>query len=136
MKGRLGLAIVPLVDILLVLLAMLMLLVAVPQAKEVTVQGSLPEVRQGAEPPPGVEVGLNAEGKLTGVAAQWALPKPNQEAVLYCQEAGIWQAPVVRLRAEARTPHEAVMGVVSFLQSCQVGEVAVIGKAAALSAVE
>lgn len=129
MKGRLGLAIVPLVDILLVLLAMMMLLVAVPQEKEVSARGHLPRLA-GETPPVGPEVQLDAQGNRKGLAAQWAMPKAGEAATLYCQEAKVWRAPVVRVRAEATTPLQSVMSLVQFLQACEVGEVAVLGQAA------
>lgn len=126
MKSRIGLAIVPLVDILLVLLALMMLLVAVPQDKEVSARGSLPRLT-GEAPPQGLEVRMDGKGALQGAAAKWALPAPGQDATLYCQEAKVWREPVIRLRAEGATPLQPIMALVSFLQACEVGEVAVIG---------
>lgn len=131
MKGRLGLAIVPLVDILLVLLALMMLLVAVPQEKEVAARGHLPRM-EGTAPPDGPEVRLDAAGHLTGEAASWVVPAPGEPATLYCQEAKIWRVPVIRVRADEAAPHQAVMGLISFLQACEVGEVAILGQAAPL----
>lgn len=128
MKSRMGMAIVPLVDILLVLLALMMLMVAVPTQKETESRGTLPRI-DGAHPPQGLEVSLDDQGKLTGAAAKWALPKPGEEAAVYCQQAGVWQLPVVRVRAPAAAPHGAVMQTISFLRACQVNEVAVLGAA-------
>jgi len=126
MKGRLGMAIVPLVDILLVLLALMMLMVSVPHDKEVAARGRLPALT-GEAPPDGPEVRLDGQGQLLGDAAKWAFPKAGEAPTLYCQEAKVWRAPVIRLRAEPGTPLQSVMSLVSFLQACEVGEVAVIG---------
>lgn len=126
MKNRMGMAIVPLIDILLVLLALMMLMTTVPTQKETESRGALPAI-EGERPPPGVEVALDDQGNLTQAAAKWALPKPGEEPVLYCQQAGVWRQPVVRLRAPAAAPHGAVMRVIAFLQGCQIQEIAVLG---------